>query len=238
VGWVTEAGRDLPGYWLRRPGPPPSAALRHRFDDLLARAVEDGPETPLDYRLDPPLWQFLCHVADDGRFVLHGSGRADITTFEPRQSDDIDEFGARTAVYAAGDGIWPMYFAIVNRPTVHSLINACMRYGPAADPDAGWSDPRYFFSVNADALTRGAFREGTVYLLPADGFEPQPIEVRGDRRIRIAQLASRRAVQPAAKVTVRPADFPFLAQVRGHDQEAVTPRAIADPQGFPWLDPA
>ncbi len=56
--------------------------------------------------------------------------------------------------------------------------------------------------------------------------------------MRIAQLASPYAVRPAAKVTVRPEDFPFLADIRGHDQEVITPRAIADPKGFPWLDPA
>ena len=229
---------DLPDFWLRRPEPPPDGATRSRFDALLAAAVTAGPAEPIDYRLDAPLWQFLCHAADDGRFVLHGSGDPAIEVFEPRKSDDIDEFGARTAIYAAGDGIWPMYFAIVNRPTVRSLVNACFREGPASDPDAPWSEPYYFFSVNEDAFERGAFRTGTVYLLPAGGFEPQPIEIRDDRRVRIAQLASPYAVRPAAKVTVRPEDFPFLADIRGHDQEVITPRAIADPKGFPWLDPA
>lgn len=228
---------NLPHYWLSRPAPAPDQQTRALFEQLLAAAVAAGPAEPVDYRLDAPLWQFLCHAADDGRFVLHGSGDPAIEIFEPRKSDDIEEFGARTAIYAAGDGIWPMYFAIVNRPIVRSLMNACFRQAPASEPDAPWSEPYYFFSINQDAFERGAFRTGTVYLLPANEFEPQPIEVRGDRRVQIAQLASPRAVRPAAKVTVRPEDFPFLADIRGHDQEVITPRAIADPKGFPWLDP-
>jgi hypothetical protein len=32
-----------------------------------------------DCRLDAPKWQFLCHVADRGDHVLHGSGNPGIT---------------------------------------------------------------------------------------------------------------------------------------------------------------
>jgi hypothetical protein len=228
---------DLPDYWLRRPAPEPGQATRAAFDDLLRAATAQGVRSPIDYRLSAPLWQFLCYAADDGRFVLHGSGDPDIEVFEPRPSDDIDEFGARTAVYAASDGLWPMYFAIVNRPVVHALLNACFRHAPADDPDAPWSDPYYFFSVNAEAFETQPFRTGTVYLLPADGFEPQPVQVRDDRRITIGQLANPDPVRPLAKVTVRPADFPFLDQIRGHDTGVIVARATADPNGFPWLDP-
>jgi hypothetical protein len=31
-------------------------------------------------------------------------------------------------------------------------------------------------------------------------------------------------------------DFPFLDQMRGHDDETVWRRAKAAPDGFPWLD--
>lgn len=52
--------------------------------------------------------QFLCHAADRGMLLLHGSGAPAIRRFEPRQPDDSSEFGNRRAVFAADDGLWPM----------------------------------------------------------------------------------------------------------------------------------
>jgi len=86
---------ELPPYWLRRPGPEPDAATQAEFDALLAAALAAGPGTAIDYRLAAPKWQFLCHVADRGEAVLHGSSDPDIACFEPRQSNDIAEFGNR-----------------------------------------------------------------------------------------------------------------------------------------------
>ena len=85
-------------YWLSRPGPPPDPATRARFDAVLAAALAAGRGTAIDYRLAAPRWQFLCHAADGGQVVLHGSSDPDIDRFEPRQSNDIAEFGNRTAV--------------------------------------------------------------------------------------------------------------------------------------------
>ncbi len=59
--------------------------------------------------------------------------------------------------------------------------------------------------------------------------------IRGTR-VRIAQAASPVAVEPVAKLTVQPEDFPFLHQVHGHDDQVIDARAAADPDGFPWFD--
>lgn len=80
---------ELPAYFLRRPGPPPDAATCAAFDSLLAGSTAAGAGEPIDYRLDAPKWQFLCHVADRGTHVLHGSTAGGITRFEPRQSSDM-----------------------------------------------------------------------------------------------------------------------------------------------------
>ena len=116
-------------YWLSRPGPGPDAAVRAEFDALLEAAVAAGPGTVIDYRLAAPKWQFLCHVADRGEVLLHGSSDPDIACFEPRQSNDIAEFGNRRAVYAAADGLWALYFAVLDRPA-----------GPCrwSTPASGW----------------------------------------------------------------------------------------------------
>ena len=90
---------------MPRPGPAPDGATRAEFDRVLDEAVLTGPANFIDYRLAAPKWQFLCHAADRGGFVLHGTGNPDIAMFEPRQSNDVDDFGNRCAVYAASDGL-------------------------------------------------------------------------------------------------------------------------------------
>jgi len=52
--------------------------------------------------------------------------------------------------------------------------------------------------------------------------------------VHIAQLASFEPVQPLAKLTVAPEDFPFLAQIRGHDDARLQEYADALQNGLPW----
>lgn len=218
-------------YWLSRPGPEPDAAARAEFDALLAAALAAGPGTAIDYRLAAPKWQFLCHVADHGGAVLHGSSDPDITRFEPRQSNDIAEFGNRRAVYAAADGLWALFFAILDRPRHRmSLTNSCFR---VLGEDGSVSEPYYYFAVNNEVLEQDQLGPGTVYLLPADGFEREPAYVEGGRRVLTAQAASVEPVEPLAKLAVEPADFPL--RIRGYDLATQLTRVEADPGGFPWL---
>jgi hypothetical protein len=226
--------RRLPPYWLPRPASagPPGAA--DRFDALLRAAVATGPDQPIDYRLPDPKWRFLSHIADTGQVVLHGSGVPDIARFEPRQSDDVREFGNRRAVYAAADGIWPMFFAVVDRERFPrmSISNACIRV-----PDVPGAPSRayYFFSIDGAVHRQRPWRTGTVYLLPPDTFERDEIED-PDGPIESAQVASLESVPPLAKLVVEPGDFPFLQEIRRHDPTVMMARAAADPNGFPWLN--
>jgi hypothetical protein len=114
-----------------------------------------------------------------------------------------------------------------------SLINSSMRLGL---PDGRQTDPYYFFSISDKALVQRPFRTGTIYLLPRAGFVQQPPLRSGGREIHLAHWASRAPVRPLARFTVRPEDFPFLARMRGHDDETTFARARADPDGFPWVD--
>ncbi|MBI5156712.1 MAG: hypothetical protein HZA58_01720 [Acidimicrobiia bacterium] len=202
---------ELPDYWLHRP----VAESGHEasFDSLFARSLAQGPNPLIHYDLPVPKWQFLCHLADHTGLALHGSGDAAITEFEPRQANDLSEFGNRKAVYAASDGLWAMFFAVVDRTGV-VVTNACIRL---VDPAGRTGEPRYFFAVSRDALARRPWRSGTVYLLPKEGFVGQDPMRFGDHLVSIAQLASVDAVAPLARVTVTPEDFPFLADVRGLD---------------------
>ena len=224
---------QLPAYFLPRPPAKWGADVIASFEQLFTQAVQQGHGTPLEYTLAAPKWQFLCYLCDHKRILLHGSGDADIEEFEPRKSDDVNEFGNRRAVYAASDGIWPIFFAIVDRDRyVTSLVNGCFR----VIETTGKSEPLYYFSVNRDALPYRPWRNGAIYLLSKDTFELQPRQhVRG-MEIEIPQWASLVAVRPLAKLVVKPEDFPFLTAIHAHDPSALRARAQADPEGFPWPD--
>lgn len=228
----------IPPYFLARPPLPTDAETLAAFERLFAEAIAYGPEKPVDYTLSAPRWQFLCWLADNKEVVLHGSGNPDIAQFEPRKANDVSAFGDREAVYAASDGLWPMYFAMLDRAQYPmTLINGCFRL--AETPEQTWgqgSEPLYFFSITREALERKPYRRGTVYLLPRDTFERQPAEDNNGAAIHIPQWASLQPVAPLAKIAVGPEDFPFLSQLRGHDDKAAFERAAANPGGFPWIE--
>jgi hypothetical protein len=225
--------QPLPSFFLVRPPMPTNVETIAGFDALYQRALK-GDGAAIDYELAAPKWQFLCYLADTKNIVLHGSGNPDIKTFEPRKSDDVNAFGDRKAVYAASDGLWPMYFAILDRDRYPmSLINSSARLDLG---DGRRGEPFYFFSITDKALAQQPFRRGTIYLLPRDTFEQQQPEPYGDQTIHLAHWASLVPVKPLAKLSVGAEDFPLLNQLRGHDDEATFARARANPAGFPWVE--
>lgn len=221
----------LPDYWLTRPDAAFDSRAQTAFDELLGTTLRAGSCPTIPFNLPWKKWQFLCYAADFHDFALHGSGNPDIALFEPRQSNDLGEFGNRKAVYAASDGLWAMFFAIVDRERVTSVTNACVRI---AEPTGTVHGPYYVFSVSQSALPTQPWRTGTVYLLPRTPFIAQPPVAFGDNQVQIAQLASFVPVAPLAKLTVTPADFPFLPQIRGHDDARLQEYATALQTGAPW----
>lgn len=225
----------LPDYWLPRPADSPTPQVRAAFDAIWRTALESSASPVLDAVLPAPKWQFLCHLADEHGLVLHGSGRPDIALFEPRQAIDLREFGNQKAVYAAGDGIWAMFYAVANRSKIPTITNACVRL---VDPAGQSSPPYYVFSISRSTAAQDAWRSGTVYVLPGETFTLQPALEFGEYTAQIPQLASFVAVRPLARVTVDPADFPFLGQVRSHDDERLEEYSRALETGAPWPDPS
>lgn len=221
---------EVPTFLVRRPPMDFDAATRAAFDALYDGAA--GSRMLIDYRLAAPRWQFIAHIAETRDVLVHGSGNPDIAVFEPRQPNDATEFGNQRAVYASSEGLWAMYFAIldrVNHPM--SLINAAVRF-EAGD---GLSDPYFFFSITNAARAANAFTRGTIYFLPRQTFVQQPPTLHDGQRAHVAHWASLEPVAPLAKISVGPEDFPLLAYIRGHDDETTFARARADPDGFPWL---
>jgi hypothetical protein len=217
--------------FVRLPPPHIPAPDHERWRRLVER-VEEGHGGVLPYDLAMPKWQFLSLLVAENGVLLHGSSHPDIEEFRPRQPVDVEEFSSQYAVYAASDGVWPIYFAIVDRSRVGSLLNAC--FAPLDGDDA--TSTYYFFSVEQTALAARPWRAGTVYVLPRRSFVPQPPGRIGGRRVRLQQWASTEAVRPLARLPVTPADFPLLGSVVPHDPALVRERSAHDPDGFPWLD--
>jgi hypothetical protein len=175
----------LPDYWLERPKIEIDPQRRSDFDRLYASVKAAGTNIRIDYTFPVPKWQFLCYLADQHGVVLHGTGDPYIQIFEPRPSSDLNEFGAQTAIYAAGDGLWAMFFAILDRKNYPmATSNACIRL---VDEVGQVSEPRYVFSISHTALHQRPWRSGTVYLLPGDTFVNQPSIQLGLYEVRIPQ---------------------------------------------------
>lgn len=208
------------------------AATRRAFDELLSAAFAGSDCSTIAYQLDAPKWQFLCHAAEHYDLVLHGSGDPNIARFEPRQSNDLEAFGNQKAVYAASDGLWPIFFAVADRNRFEmSVNNACVRL---VDESGAVHGPYYVFSISRWALVQQPWRTGTVYLLPRATFVQQDPIPFGAMQVQVAQWASLTAVQPMAKLSIAPADFPFLAHIRSHDDDRLAEYARAVQNGAPW----
>jgi hypothetical protein len=220
---------EFPEYWLRSPVAS-DAIDPAEFDALLERAILAGPESEIEYSLPAPKWQFLQHVIERGDILLHGSSNPEIRMFEPRKARDVREFGDRAAVYAASDGIWPLFFAVLDRSEKPFIVNAAIRVMSAPEQSL------WFFSVTDFLLASSPWRDGSIYFLPRDGFDDDELMDVGGVQIRSLQAANPRPVRPLARLAVTPTDFPLLDQVRGHDDAIVAERAAADPAGFPWVD--
>lgn len=228
---------EPPAYWLPRPSC--AWVLEHEslFEKLHTQYVAPQQGDWIDAPLPVPKWMFLCWLAEQKGYLLHGSDASDIFEFEPRtpKDDSPDDFSKQTAVFATDDGIWPIFYAVINRRQFKvRMLNGALQF---ATSSGGWSDMRYFFSLTESVLEQRPWRDGTVYILPRDGFKqgPPPYELRGHLVLE-PHWANSKPVRPAAKLQVTPADFPFLEQVRGHDDATVMASAARDPYGYPWLD--
>lgn len=222
----------LPDYWMQRPQFTIDAQTRAGIDRLVAALRAAGTHTRIEYTFPIPKWQFLCYLADRHSVALHSTGQAGIQVFEPRPSHDLNPFGAQTAVYAAGDGLWAMFFAIVDRTNYDmATTNACVRLVDAAGQA---SEPLYVFSISKQALAQRPWRNGVVYLLPGDTFVSHPSLAFGPYEVRVPQLASLVPVKPLAYLEVSPEDFPFLQDIRGLNDDRLEEYGQAMQTGAPW----
>ena len=230
----------LPDYWLERPPVGSNSATSAAIEEFFTAVERRAEEEPLDLepivraREDVTPWQFLCGLGERREVAFHGTGRHDIESFEPREPIDFAPFGRQKAVFATTDPIWAMFYAIVDRDRHRlTLNNACILI---SDGESGRELPYYYFSVTDAALGEQPWRSGYVYLLPAETFVEQPRATYASYEARVPQLASPVAVQPFARLRVEPHDFPFLARIRGHDDDRLAEYAEAVMAAAPWPD--
>ena len=95
---------------------------------------------------------------------------------------------------ATDDGVWPLFYAVIDRERVESVFTACVHVG---------SRRLYLFASGGEpAWTRGA-----VYAVPRDGF----------RREWGREWVSAGPVEPVLRVLVGPEDFPLREHVLAVD---------------------
>jgi hypothetical protein len=126
-----------------------------------------------------------------------------------------------------------LYFAILNRLKFDrmSLFNSCLSVRMSPEQILG---PLYFFSITHSALIQDPWCDGAVYILPRENFVQEPAQQMFGTEIIFPHWISPGPAKPIAKLYVRPADFPFVAKVHGHDDARLTQLATANPSGFPW----
>ena len=123
---------DAASFLLPRPYYNLTPEKQTAFEDLY-RSTEPGEF--VEYHLEYPKWQYLSYLCDTKELVLHGSQDLSIREVEPRQANDKKEFSNQCAIYASTDGIWVIYFAILDRKKYSemSLFNSCLRARMSAD---------------------------------------------------------------------------------------------------------
>ena len=115
---------DISSFLIPRPSFDKSIEIVSAFDNLF-QSTSIG--TFIDYSLPFPKWQFLTYLCETKNLVLHGSQNLEIERVEPKQANDKRAYSNQFAIYATTDGIWVMYFAILDRnkhPDI-TLFNSC-----------------------------------------------------------------------------------------------------------------
>lgn len=205
---IEQIGAGMARFFLQAPPWELDDAKRRAFDRLYG-TVQSHPGNEIAYSLPYPRHEFLRYLVAEKDVLLHGSNRSDLTVLLPR--DQTDYSGRPTqAVFASGDGLWPMFFAIVDYSVYRgSMRNACF----VLDQPQGPARRFYFFSLGREMLRKGCWTGGSVYLLPRATFSPT-----NTARARFDEWTSRVEVHPLARLAVAPDDFPFLHQVAGHKE--------------------
>ncbi len=207
------------------------------FDRLYDAAVEQGPGAKIDYTLPYPKYLFLEHLAAARGVLFHGSNNRAIDVLRPiRFTTDSSEFGNQAAIYATQDPLWAMFFAVLDKTGLLGTSNGAIQ----VVDQSGALIRRYYFTLEANNLRNKPGTPGAMYILPGEGFEPDPQMVgttAGPYTVQVTHWIYRGERTPTARLDVEPQDFPYLDQIWGFDAEAYSRRLSEEfIGGFPFLD--
>ncbi len=190
--------------------------------------VLSGDGRLLTYTLPYPKHEFLRYLAAQDLFIFHGSPKADIAEFSTRRTsmelNDKSGRGNVQGIYGTHDGLWPLFFAVVDRDKITGSIRNGVQF---YQNDAGDEVGVYHFSINREWLNKEPWRSGTLYVLPRQTFRQMPMTAGGGLS---NEWVSEVPVRPLVRIAVEPEDFPFLAQVGGHDDSALTNLSVLGEQ--------
>jgi hypothetical protein len=190
---------------------PLSADKRSTFDNLLDSALTQGSNSLIDYNLPDPKADFLNYICDWRGYVAHGSPVQNFTTLQPvRLSKDSSEFGNRRQIFCSPDGIWALWFAVLDKSKIRVTENGCVRLGHGPG-----RIKYYHFDLPAESKGDPPFTNGMVYIANAGDFpehHPYPLLEWFDAEIE--EWGSALPVTPLAMLPVKPEDFPYLDKVQ------------------------
>lgn len=200
----------LESLFLQAPVSVVTPQQRAVFDSLFVDMCTKGNSGITVHSGEYPKCEFLSFIVREKNVLLHGSPQPDLEVMLPKQQTDCGGRN-RVAVFASGDGIWPIFFAIVNRTDYRgSFRNGCF----VIDGKSGLQKRFYFFSLNAQYRGSDIWQEGTLYILPKEGFTPT-----GRGLVHFDEWCNPRPVVPLAKMHVSAQDFPFLRDITWHDEK-------------------
>ncbi|MGP4072915.1 hypothetical protein ACTWQB_10215 [Piscibacillus sp. B03] len=180
------------------------------FDEMFIRYISTGDGNIFTYNSRYPLYMFLNYVIETKGLVVHGSNNSSINIFKPRNSTLFNGKPIK-AVFASSDGVWSLFFAVLNRKGyVGSIRNLCL----SVTTNKG-KQRYYYFSTNNNDSNR--WKDGTIYFFSKTLFKQGGIR---DEWVCETEL------EPLAKLTVTPSDFPFLNKVRVHRETESTVKTI------------
>jgi hypothetical protein len=187
---------------------------RQYFEHLYQTALASQSKL-VEYTCVHPKHEFFYYLVTHHTVILHGSTNSAIDLFQPRRfSLDTNAHGSLPAVYATTDPIWPMYFAILD----WRVYRGSSRNGVQLVQDTrGAIRKAYHFSLNHNMLPLRPWTNGVIYILPRMTFE----QLRDDDGELTEEWASYAPVAPLARLPIIPDDFPFLNDIRGHDDSAI-----------------
>lgn len=147
--------------------------------------------------------RFIQYIASNKNVLLHGSNNKMITEFEPRRQT-LYNGKYVNAVFATKDGLWPVFYAILDKTKVsRNIRNGCL--------ETINGNKFYFFSLTQETYLNNPWTNGMIYFVPHETFTKASNEI-----VSFDEWISKEPVRPIAKLVVDWTDFYFLNRITIH----------------------